>query len=462
MKWRLIAAFAGIVIVVLLAQDIPLASYLRRTESERLLADLERDAFVLAGRASEDLEVSPPEPSVQQSLQNSVNQFAASTGRTVTIVLADGSVVATSLPEPPSIDLATDTAVTDALAGRPANGERPGASAREVFVAVPVLNRSRAVGMVLVTYPSKVIDDRANAKVRGLLLVGVISLLGAGVAAVFMATTITAPVRRLQQSTEKLAAGDFQGRADTSEGPPEIRNLATSFNSMTERIAALVTQQRAFAGDASHQLRTPLTALRLQLERAGEMLDHDPAAARERIEAAGSEIERLQRVVDGLLLIARAEGSVAERQVVDVSALAQERADTWEPFAAERGVRLGTDIAPGLRAHVVAHGFEQIVDNYLDNALAVSTPGHTVMLRVHRRADQVHVHVLDEGPGMPDAHLDAAFKRFWRAPDSDYQGSGLGLAIVQLLATQSGGRVLLRNRSDHSGLDASVTLAAAP
>ena len=84
-----------------------------------------------------------------------------------------------------------------------------------------------------------------------------------------MASGITSPLRRLQRSTEKLAAGDFTERAER-EGAPEMRSLAPSFNSMTERISGLVDKQRAFAGDASHQLRTPLTALRLQLERAAE------------------------------------------------------------------------------------------------------------------------------------------------------------------------------------------------
>ena len=99
-------------------------------------------------------------------------------------------------------------------------------------------------------------------------------------------------------------------------------------------------RQNAFAGDASHQLRTPLTALRLQLERAGELVADNPEAARERIEAASAETERLQRLIDGLLMIARSDGSMPHTEMVDVSAMVRERAEIWGPLTAERGITL--------------------------------------------------------------------------------------------------------------------------
>src|SRR4029078_6792990 len=114
------------------------------------------------------------------------------------------------------------------------------------------------------------------------------------------------PCRRVQRAAEPLAGGDFTSRAVIDEGAQEIRGLANSLNTMTERISTLVERQRSCAGDASHQLRTPLTALRLQLERAAVNIDVDPSAARRDIEAASQETERLQRMVEGLLMLARA------------------------------------------------------------------------------------------------------------------------------------------------------------
>ena len=119
---------------------------------------------------------------------------------------------------------------------------------------------------------------------------------------------------------------------------------------MTERISTLVERQRSFAGDASHQLRTPLTALRLQLERAAVNLDRDPSAARHDIEAASEETERLQRMVEGLLMLARAGQDSVTTQTIDVADIVTERAAIWAPLADERGVTLSSNTIANLSA----------------------------------------------------------------------------------------------------------------
>ena len=295
-------------------------------------------------------------------------------------------------------DFSNRPEIATALNGAPTSGERNSQTVggNLVYVAVPVLSGTDISGVVRITYRAEVIDARAWQKTRGLLLVAGISLFLAALAAVLMSNTITSPIRRLQRSTERIADGDFSERARV-EGPPEIRGLARSFNSMTERIARLMDQQRAFAGDASHQLRTPLTALRLQLERAVDMVDTDPDGARERIEAASEETERLQRLVEGLLMIARSEGSPQQPVVVDVSALVRERAEVWEPFAAERGVSLVTSVPDQLTALAVPNALEQIVDNYVDNALGAARRGDTITISARRTPDGIEVCVAEIG-----------------------------------------------------------------
>lgn len=462
MKWRLMVAFAGLIAMVLLAQDVPLASYLRRVESERLLADLRSDAFLLAGAAEDVLSRETAGSAID--LHATVMQYAADEGAYVVVVDANGVLVESSdetdqigtqfaNSNRPELNIAL-------VSGEPSSGSRSSTDAGGdiVYVAVPVRSGTDVVGAVRITFPADVIDQRANEKVRGLVLVGVISMLAAALAAIVIANTISSPLRRLRRSTEHLAAGDFTQRAIENEGPPEVRSLARSFNTMTERIATLVGTQRAFVGDASHQLRTPLTALRLQLERAASMVDTDPAAARERLEAASEETERLQRLVEGLLMIARSDGSRPELERVDVSALVRERADVWGPFADERGVHFAIECTAGLTAMNVPGGLEQIVDNYIDNAMNVAAAGDTVTLSATPRPHSVSVRVIDEGSGMPPEHLAHAFDRFWRAPDAPHGGSGIGLAVAHHLAHLSGGSVELQNRSDRRGLIASVEL----
>lgn len=462
MKWRLMLAFAGLIAMVLVAQDVPLAGYLRRVESERLLADLQSHAFLLAGAAEDVLSGESSGNAVD--LHSTVRVYAAREGAYVVVVDVDGILVESSgagdeiglqfaNPNRPEFAIA--------LAGEPNSGDRSSIDAGGdiVYVAVPVRSGANVVGAVRITFPADVIDKRADEKVRGLLLVGLISMIAAALAAIVIANNISSPLRRLQRSTEHLAAGDFTQRAVDNEGPAEVRSLARSFNTMTQRIATLVGTQRAFVGDASHQLRTPLTALRLQLERAAAIVSTDPDGARERLEAASEETERLQRLVEGLLMIARSDGSRPDLEPVDVSALVRERAEVWGPFADERGVRLAIECVAGLTATAVPSALEQIIDNYVDNAMSVSSAGDTITLSATPRPHSVSVRVIDEGPGMPPEHLARAFDRFWRAPDAAHGGSGIGLAVAHHLAELSGGSVELRNRSDRSGLIASVELA---
>ncbi|CAN5642383.1 HAMP domain-containing sensor histidine kinase [soil metagenome] len=465
MKWRLMLAFAGLIAMVLVAQDVPLASYVRHVESERLLAELQSHAFLLAG-AAEDV-LSGEGSGNATDLRSTIQVYAARDGAYVVVVDRDGVLIESSDPNdeigllfanPNRPEFAT------ALGGEPNSGSRNSQDAGGdiVFVAVPVRSGATIVGAVRITYSAAVIDQRSDEKVRGLLLVGLISMLAAALAAIVIANTITSPLRRLRRSTEHLAQGDFAQRADDSEGPPEVRSLARSFNTMTERIAKLVEGQRAFVGDASHQLRTPLTALRLQLERAAAMIGHDTEGALERVEAASEETERLQRLIEGLLMIARSDGSQPELERVDVSTLVHERGDVWGQFAQERGVLLTVECIAGLAAMAVPSALEQIIDNYVDNAINVSSAGDTITLSAIPAVHSVIVRVIDEGPGMPAENLARAFDRFWRAPDATHGGSGIGLAVVQHFAQLSGGTVELQNRTDRSGLIASIVLTAPP
>lgn len=465
MKWRLLLAMSGVVAMVLLAHDIPLAHHLRDVETDRVIAGLERDAFMLAG-VSENVLSGEPTTTTVDDLQTTIDRYAARDGARVIITDQRGRLLVSSDPTDVAGDnFATRPEIATALDGTPAAGERSSDTLGEplVYAAVPVLSGTDVFGVVRITFRSSVIDQRVSTRVRGLAEVFFISLGVAVVAAIIVSSGISRPIERLRRRTEELAGGDFHGRADSMKGPPEVRSLARSFNTMTERVSGLMAKQRAFAGDASHQLRTPLTALRLQLERAATMIDTDPQGARERLEAASSETERLQRLVEGLLMMARSDGTEPDLTQVDVSATARERAEVWTSLCEERNISLVTNIAPDLTATAAAHALEQIIDNYLDNALAVVNDGTTITLTAQRVSDDalgeaVEVQVVDNGPGMSADHLAKAFDRFWRAPDAAHDGSGIGLAVVQHLAERSGGRVELRNRTDTHGLDARLLL----
>jgi signal transduction histidine kinase len=464
-RWRLLAAFVGVTIVVLAAQGIPLARYLRTVENERLVASIQRDAFILAGTSNAALSSTGPEREQDRdALQSTVDIYGTRTGARVVVTNASGTAVAVSGDESlRGDDYSTRPEIAAALTGNPTSGRRSSETLGGdlVYVAVPVLSGARPIGVVRLTYPAAAIDDRVSSKVRGIVVVGLISLSAAALAAALLATTIVRPLRRLQRATEQVAAGNFESRAVVDEGAPEIRGLAASFNSMTEKISTLVERQRSFAGDASHQLRTPLTALRLQLERAAVNIESDPTAARGDIEAAREETERLQRLVEGLLMLARADQGTLVTETIPVAAIVAERAAIWAPLAEDRGVIVTAGhVAADIMARGVPGTLEQIIDNYIDNALNASMTGNEILVSAAAMNGWVTIHVADRGPGMPSDQLQHAFDRFWRASSAGHEGSGLGLAIVRQLAEASGGDVALANRIG-GGLDASVRLPLA-
>ncbi|HQJ34105.1 MAG TPA: HAMP domain-containing sensor histidine kinase, partial [Rhodoglobus sp.] len=174
--------------------------------------------------------------------------------------------------------------------------------------------------------------------------------------------------------------------------------------------------------------------------------------------AAESEADRLGTIIEGLLLLSRTEAKSAVAVPVDVAAAARARVDHWLPLSDESGVAIRYEGATQAVASVVPTATEQILDNFIDNALSVSPRGTTIVVRVESRGDRVALHVLDQGPGLSLEDCARAFDRFWRA-SSQVGGSGLGLAIVAQLAEASGGSAKLEPRPG-GGLDASVLFPA--
>lgn len=459
MRWRLVAVLVGIVVLVLAAHDIPLAGQLRRVERDRVITALERDAFTIAGRSAAALaDGADGSAAPGAGLGRMIEGYQGSSDARVVITDTAGTaVVSTDDESIAGWDFSSRPEIAAALEGAPASGERDSETLGTglVYVAVPVFVSDDVVGAVRITYPASDIEHRVDERMRSLLLVAVTTVGMAAIVALVVSGTVTRPLRALRVATERFAGGDMTTRASTTDGPPEIRDLATAFNRMSERTQRLVDGQRSFAGDASHQLRTPLTALRLRLEQAVDRLDTDPDGARERLDAAGAETERLQHVIDGLLALARADGETGPTEPVDVSAVVNERVGTWRPLAEESGVRIRVDAPPAGPALSMAGGVEQIVDNLVDNALAVTPSGAAIEIAVRPDDRAVVLTIADRGPGMTADQIVRSFDRFWRAADADHPGTGLGLAVVQQLAEAGGGDVELAAR-DGGGLVATV------
>ena len=457
MKWRFITALMSVTLLVLLVQDIPLGFYLQQVEHERIITSLERDAFILAGRSEQALETSSTSDDAE--LIQATKDYRDAGGSRVVIVNAEGTAVVIS--DDDQADLGTSylnrPEIVEALSGSISTGHRFSSTLNQelLYVAVPILSGTEVLGAVRLTYPDYIVSNTVNQQLGLLSLVAVMALLMAAIVGYIVSGSITRRIRLLQSATEALAAGDLRSRADESAGTRELRSLAESFNDMAARLELLITQQRTFAADASHQLRTPLTALRLRLERAHDLLETDPAGAADRLAAAEAEADRLSNLIEGLLLLSRTEASDAPREIVDLGSLTRGRVDQWQALAAESDVVIGYEGPMTLQVIAVPNAVEQIVDNYIDNALAVSPAGSVIVVQVQVAGEEAVLHVMDQGPGLSPEECVRAFDRFWRA-QSDKNGSGLGLAIVAQLARASGGKAELTPRP-FGGLDASAS-----
>jgi signal transduction histidine kinase len=308
---------------------------------------------------------------------------------------------------------------------------------------------SRPPGALVLARPTNELDDRLRMLWTWLIGVAAVGLLAAAIFAIMLARWVGRPLSDLDAAAQKLGSGALETRSPTGHGPPEVRRLALTFNTMAGRLEALVHGHQAMMADVSHQLRTPLAALRLRLDLLTQ--DADQATAAE-LAAAQGEIARLSRLVDGLLAIARAENVVGTPVEVAVDTVLGDRAAAWRPIAEERGVELTTACPVPVRASLGDGHLEQILDNLLANALdAVPSGGHVSVSAV-ATGQGARVTVADDGPGMSRPQQEAAFRRF---ASTSPPGAGLGLAIVHRLVTSNGGSATL---SDTAGGGLTVTV----
>jgi len=217
----------------------------------------------------------------------------------------------------------------------------------------------------------------------------------------------------------------------------------------------LVGEQKAFAADASHQLRTPLTALQLRIERLRDKIKSTKETEKG-FDEIEEEISRMRRLIEGLLALGRASSESLNRETVDAAQVVNQRVEEWSSLAEEAGIALTCTTPSSAYALAVPTAIEQIVDNFIDNAISILSDGGSINVTVTEEISYVVIAVSDDGPGISVADANRAFDRFWRG-NATHEGTGLGLAIVRQLAQASGGSVSLQPR-ESGGTIAKVTL----
>jgi two-component system, OmpR family, sensor kinase len=446
-----------VLLLAIVAFGVPLAINLSARVNAEVRTQARAQADLVAATAADLLRAGN-----RAALATLARSGAPSTRGRIVVTDARGTILADSNGR---AELGTSYAsrpeVQAALHGRQVQVQRFSRTldAQILATAAPIIHDGRPVGAVRVTQGVASVQAAVRRAELGLVLIAAIVLALGLAAGVIIARQIAGPVQRLQRVAGRVAGGDLGARAEM-EGSREQRSLAASFNEMTERIARLLNAQRQFVADASHQLRTPLTALRLRLEEAQAEIG-TPTAAQE-LEAGIAEVDRLSAMVDELLVLSRAGERRLEGSRVELEELATAAAERWRRHARDRDIALRHRRAGPGGAVLASRGdLERILDALVENAINYSPPETTVEVV----SAPGWIEVRDQGAGIDADERDLVFARFrrGRAGREGPPGSGLGLSMAQELARAWGATLAIRPH-EGGGTIVRLTLAgqAAP
>ncbi len=454
LRVRLLAAFAYVLLLAIVALEIPLALNLSRRVDAEVKSEAASGAQLVAASASGRLDR-------VEELEELLRAAGTDLGGRVIVTDRRGRLVADSAGTGlRGSAYGSRPEIAAALTGQQQQGTRHSDSLGEdlLFTAVPVVRNGRTEGTVRVTQSVAEVQSEVRSDIFALIAIGAgVLLLGLGLAWI-LAGSIARPLRALADTARRIAAGHLDERV-RPEGSSEQQEMAEAFNDMTGRLAHAVVSQRDFVANASHQLRTPLTGMRLRLE-AAALKSQDPAVRRE-LEAAERETERLASLLNGLLALARERTPPPEAPPLALAPELAAAAERWAGPAALKAQQIVVAADPAARVRVSREDLAIIFDNLIENAIKYSPPDTRIDVESRLERGEALVAVADRGPGLPPGEEERLFERFYRgsAAVAHGAGTGLGLAIVRTLAERWGGTAEIADRAG-GGARAVVRLPA--
>ena len=317
--------------------------------------------------------------------------------------------------------------------------------------ASPVLYQNRIIGSV---YAYEYDTEQAE------LLEGLQSnllKLSAGIAAAvvllsfILSRMLTRKISALLTGIRKVREGAYEHRTHIP-GRDEIAQIGEEFNSLTDRLQTTETLRRRFVSDASHELKTPLAAIRLLTDSILQTDNMDMETVRDFVTDIGSEAERLSRITEDLLRLTRLDSNqVDPPEVVEVAPVLEQVMRMMSLLAQEKGTELTCQTGGDCRVLATKGEVHQVIYNLTDNAVKYSGSHGSVRVELRRDGNDVVLTVADNGPGIPEEDLPRVFERFYRVDKARSRaagGTGLGLSIVQDTVTKRGGTVSAANRPE--------------
>jgi heavy metal sensor kinase len=330
------------------------------------------------------------------------------------------------------------------------------------LIAYPVA-RPGGTWVVMVGGSLEGTDAAVHRVTNAALLGGPPAVLIAALGAWLLASAALRPVERMRRQVAEISQGERDTEIEVPVTRDEIAALARTMNDLLGRLQEALERERGFVADAGHELRTPLAILRAELELASRP-GRTRAELASAVGAAAEETNRLARLADSLLLLARSDSRQTLRlQPTNLHDVLETAVDRARAAAQANDVELSLDAAQRLDADVDPDRIRQAVDNLLDNAIRHAAPSTVVTVHAGQQSGNVVIEVIDHGSGFPPEFLPHAFERFSRADSARSRsggGTGLGLAIVQSIARAHGGRAVATN-SPGGGASVRIELPAA-
>ena len=446
--WRLYAGFALVILLVSSSVGLLAGRFVERETLREVDRELEDEARLLHSLASSALE------SEDGRLQGRVAEIGQELSTRLTVIAVTGLVLADSSEDPARMDNhATRPEVLAAGSRSVGRATRFSHTVKQRmrYFAMPLrLDGGRVdehYGWVRTALPLTQLEERL-ATLRRLVLLG--AILGALVGllvGVLLARHLTRPLAMLTESVEAIARGAY-GRRVPIGSSDEIGRLGEAFNTMSTQLRRLESMRRDFVGNVSHELKTPVTAIRGLVETLVEDPDAPPPIRRRFLGKALRQAERLSNLVTDLLSLSRLESHEhpLELFVLDVRDVLDEVAHAQQPNAEARGVRIerAWPENEALWIDGEEEALRQAVGNLLSNAIKYSPEGGVVRLGAMAEDGDIVLRVRDDGPGIDPRHHPRLFERFYRvdaARSRELGGTGLGLAIVKHIAMALSGDV---------------------
>jgi signal transduction histidine kinase len=264
-----------------------------------------------------------------------------------------------------------------------------------------------------------------------------------------VAGRVLRPIGRITSVARDIQATDLSRRIELPGPEDELKQLADTFDAMLARLDAAFAAQRQFTADASHELRNPLAIIRTNVDVALADPHPDPDDLRHTITVVKRASDRMARLVDDLLALARRQEPTLEHEPVDLGVAVTEASDDFVAPAAARGIVLDRAISPGVVVTGDRDALKRAVANLLDNAVRLAPAGSRIHLATGSEGDRAWIAVADEGPGISPQDQPHVFDRFWRADKARSRadgGTGLGLAIVRQIVESHGGQIRLQSK----------------